>query len=148
MNIISIQGEECNIETVSKISELTGGEVQRVDPKNLIDNFSNILSLPTIATNVQLKVKLHKGLEFRNEEAVNLSEDKTILARDLGNVNEETEVTFEYKMKSVKKLLQMLDLDMTKVNKFPFQAQITYTALDGSRCIRVITDVMESSTDR
>lgn len=148
MNIISIQGEECNIETVSKISELTGGEVQRVDPKNLIDNFSNILSLPTIATNVSLKVKLHKGLEFRNEEAVNLSEDKTILARDLGNVNEETEVTFEYKMKSVKKLLQMLDLDMTKVNKFPFQAQITYTALDGSRCIRVITDVMESSTDR
>lgn len=69
VNIISIQGEECNIETVSKISELTGGEVQRVDPKNLIDNFSNILALPTIATNVQLKVKLHKGLEFRNEEA-------------------------------------------------------------------------------
>jgi hypothetical protein len=45
VNIISIQGEECNIETVSKISELTGGEVQRVDPKNLIDNFSNMLAL-------------------------------------------------------------------------------------------------------
>lgn len=148
VNIISIQGEECNIETVSKISELTGGEVQRVDPKNLIDNFSNILALPTIATNVQLKVKLHKGLEFRNEEPQNLSEDKTILARDLGNVNEETEITFEYKMKSVKKLLQMLDIDMTKLQKFPFQTQITYTALDGSRCIRVITDVVESSTDR
>jgi hypothetical protein len=45
------------------------------------------LSLPTIATNVQLKVKLHKGLEFRNEDVLNLSEDKTILARELGNVN-------------------------------------------------------------
>ena len=71
---------------------------------------------------MQLKVKLHKGLEFRNEDAANLSEDKTILARELGNVNEETEVTFEYKMKSVKKLLQMLDLDMTKIQSFPFQA--------------------------
>lgn len=148
VNIISIQGEECNIETLSKISELTGGEVQRVDPKDLIDNFSNIFALPTIATNVQLKVKLHKGLEFRNEDARNLSEDKTILARELGNVNEETEVTFEYKMKGVKKLLQMDDLDMTKINFFPFQAQITYTALDGSRCIRVITNTMETSTDR
>lgn len=122
VNIISIQGEECNIETLSKISELTGGEVQRVDPKDLIENFSNILNLATIATNVQLKVKLHKGLEFRNEDAANLSEDKTILARELGNVNEETEVTFEYKMKSVKKLLKMLDLDMTKIQSFPFQA--------------------------
>jgi len=63
-------------------------------------------------------------------------------------VNEETEITFEYKMKSVKKLMLMLDIDMSKINKFPFQTQITYTALDGSRCIRVITDVMEGSTDR
>lgn len=69
---------------------------------------------------MQLKVKLHKGLEFRNEEAHNLSEDKTILARELGNVNEETEVTFEYKMKSVKKLLEMIDLDMATVKSFPF----------------------------
>ena len=120
VNIISIIGEECNIETLSKISDLTGGEVQRVDPKNLIDNFSNILNLPVLATNVQLKVKLHKGLQFRNEDDANLSEDKTILARDLGNVNEDTEVTFEYKMKSIKKLLQMPELDMTKINIFPF----------------------------
>jgi hypothetical protein len=120
VNIISIIGEECNIDTLSKISELTGGEVQRVDPKNLIDNFSNILNLPVLATNVQLKVKLHKGIEFRNEDAASLSEDKTILARDLGNVNEDTEVTFEYKMKSIKKLLQMPELDMTKINIFPF----------------------------
>ena len=148
VNIVSIEGEECNIETVSKISELTGGEVQRVSPQNLINNFSNILNLPVLATNVQLKVKIHKGLEFRNEEAQNLSEDKTILARDLGNVNEETEVTFEYKMKSIKKLLEMIDLDMTKINSFPFQAQISYTSLDGSKCVRVITNTLETSSDR
>jgi hypothetical protein len=68
VNIISIEGEECNIDTLSKISELTGGDVQRVAPKELIDNFSNILSLPVLATNVSIKVKIHKGLEFRNED--------------------------------------------------------------------------------
>lgn len=52
VNIVSIEGEECNIDTLSYISELTGGNVQRVAPKDLIENFSNILSLPTLATNV------------------------------------------------------------------------------------------------
>ena len=93
-------------------------------------------------------MKLHKGLEFRNQDALNLSEDKTILARELGNVNEETEVTFEYRMKKVKDLLKMADLDMTKVSNLPFQAQITYTALDGSRCVRIITNTLEISSDK
>jgi chemotaxis protein CheY-P-specific phosphatase CheC len=115
VNIISIKGDQCNVDTLSKLSELTGGDVELVDPKDLINNFSNMLSVQTLATNVTLKVKLHKGLEFRNQDPINLSEDKTILARQLGNVNEETEVTFEYRMKSVKELLKMVDLDMTKI---------------------------------
>lgn len=120
ISIISIKGDQCNIDALTKLSELTGGDVQQVEPKDLINNFSNILQYQTIATNVQLKVKLHKGLEFRNQEALNLSEDKTILARELGNVNEETEVTFEYRMKKVKELLKMADLDMTKITSLPF----------------------------
>jgi hypothetical protein len=65
-------------------------------------------------------VKLHKGLEFRNQDLLNLSEDKTIMARDLGNVNEETEVNFEYRMKKVRELLKMQDLDMTIITSLPF----------------------------
>ncbi len=86
------------------------------------------------------KVKLHKGLEFRNEDPLNLSEDKTLMARELGNVTEETEITFEYRLKSLKDLVKMDDLDLTKVKSFPFQAQITYQALDGSKCVRIISN--------
>ena len=81
VNIVSIEGEECNIDTLSKISELTGGSVERVDPEHLTQNFANILSLPVIATNVMTKVKMHKGLEFRNEDPLNLSQDKTLMVR-------------------------------------------------------------------
>ena len=81
VNIISIVGEECDIETLSTISELTGGNVERVEPEMLTNNFANILSVPVIASNVTTKVKIHKGLEFRNEDAANLSADKTLLAR-------------------------------------------------------------------
>ena len=116
-----------------------------MDPKDLIDNFSNILSAKVIATKVQMKVKLHKGLEFRNELPQNLSSDKTIMSRDLGNVTEDTEVTFEYKLKSIKELVKMVDIDLTKIKSLPFQAQITYSTLEGSRCVRVITYLKESS---
>jgi len=59
---VSIIGDECNLDTLSKLAELTGGNVDRVDPISLTTNFANILSQPIIASNVITKVKLHKGL--------------------------------------------------------------------------------------
>lgn len=122
VSIVSIAGEECNIDTLSKISEATGGSVERVDPIQLTQNFSNILKLPVIATNVIAKIKLHKGLEFRNEDLANISEDKSLMARDLGNVTDETEFTFEYRLKSIKDLIKMDDVDLSKLKSLPFQA--------------------------
>jgi hypothetical protein len=59
------------------------------------------------------KIKLHKGLEFRNEDPVNLSEDKTLMVRDLGSVTQETEITFEYRLKGLKELVKMDDIDLS-----------------------------------
>lgn len=59
-----------------------------------------------------MKVKLHKALEFRNEDEKSLSEDRTVLIKDLGNVTCETEITFEYNIKRVKELLLMEDIDI------------------------------------
>ena len=42
------------------------------------------------------------------------------MTRQMGNVMEETEVTFEYKLKSVKDLLKLDDIDMSKITAFPF----------------------------
>lgn len=62
VNIVSITGDECNLDSLSKLAAMTGGDVERVDPVDLTKNFSNILSQPVIASNVIAKVKLHKGL--------------------------------------------------------------------------------------
>ncbi len=35
------------------------------------------------------------------------------MVRDLGNVTEETEITFEYRLKNLKELVKMEDLDLT-----------------------------------
>jgi hypothetical protein len=62
------------------------------------------------------------------------------MVRDLGNVTEETEITFEYRLKNLKELVKMEDIDLTQIKAFPFQAQITYSALDGSKCVRIISN--------
>ena len=122
INLVSIEGDECNIDGLSKLCELTGGQVERVKPDTLTKNFANILSKPVIATSVIVKVKLHKALQFRNEAIAQLSEDHTLLVRDIGNVTEDTIFTFEYTMKTILELLKYEDIDMTQIKEFPFQA--------------------------
>ena len=99
---------------------MTGGNVERVNPVELTKNFANILSQPIIASNVLVKIKLHKGLQFRNEQVENLSEDKSLLVREVGNVTEDTEMTFEYTSKHINILAQMDDIDLESMTSFPF----------------------------
>jgi len=120
INVISIEGDEANINSLSKMAELTGGNVEKVNPTTLSDEFANMLSVPVIATKVESRVKLHKGLQFRNELPENLSADKSILGKKFGNVTGETVFTFEYGMKPISELLAFEDLDMTKITHFPF----------------------------
>jgi len=63
-------------------------------------------------------------------------------------VTAESVFTFEYGLKPISQLLAMEDLDMTQITNFPFQAQISYTALDGSKCLRVITKQQEICNER
>lgn len=122
--------------------------VDKVNPTNLKENFANFLSNPVIATNVVCKVKLHKGLCFRNELESNISEAKTLLTREFGNVIESVVFTFEYTSKPIEELLEMEDIDFEKLKSFPFQAQICYTSLSGAKMVRVVTQTLEISSEK
>ena len=84
-----------------------------MNPTTLTENFANMLALPVIATNVEAQVKLHKGLQFRNELAEHISADKSQLTRKFGNVTVESVFTFEYGLKSLDDLLAIEEIDMT-----------------------------------
>jgi len=43
-----------------------------------------------------------------------------MLVRDIGNVTMDTEITFEYTLKPVNELAEMEDLDLAKLDRFPF----------------------------
>jgi hypothetical protein len=148
VNIISIAGEECDLETLRTIPEKTGGNIQRVEADKLTENFANILSAPIIATSVKMKVIIHKGLEFRNEEEESLNKEKNVLTKEFGNVTAESEMTFEYKVKDIEELEKATDFDIKAIKELPFQTQIEFTKLDGMKCIRVITKVQQVTNDR
>ena len=50
------------MDALSSLAEATGGQVERVNPTTLTQDFANMLAVPVIATQVEAKVKLHKGL--------------------------------------------------------------------------------------
>lgn len=122
INVIAIEGDECNLQSISNLCEMTGGQVERVNPADLTNTCNSFLAKPVIASNVVCKVKLHKGLAFRNENPEDMTENQTLLTRSFGNVNEDVLFNFEYTVKTVQELLAMEDIDLTTIKSFPFQA--------------------------
>ena len=51
-HIVTFKGTECNIDSISVVSGMTNGEIERVDLNNLGDNFKDFLSRAVIATKV------------------------------------------------------------------------------------------------
>merc|ERR1719163_940872 len=67
VDVISIIGQDADLENLGAVSEATGGTVTRVDPVGLQQDFAGILHNPVVATNVSVKVLLHAGMQFREQ---------------------------------------------------------------------------------
>ena len=147
VSLTSIQGEECDLETLMTLSDKTGGNVDIIDPSLAEDHFKNLVTSKTIATKVNVKIVLHKALEFKNESEKNLNPQKNILTKNLGNVIDSSEITFSYKIKDSEELKKIEGFNIETLNEIPFQCAIEYTTLDGKKCIRTITQVLKTSDD-
>jgi len=141
ISVISIIGSDCSLENLGKLSELTAGGVDRVDPTMITKNFQSILSLPLIATHVRATMQMHKGLYIRLDDLH--ESEKSSDVREVGNVTSETGVTFEYGVRANYK-----KDDFNKLTHLPFQIQIEYTRLDGMKCLRVISKKQVVTFDR
>jgi hypothetical protein len=56
ISIVTLKGEGCRMDILSKLAEQTHGSVARVDPQNLGKDFANILKDEVLGTNVQLEI--------------------------------------------------------------------------------------------
>lgn len=92
-----------------------------------------MLAEAVVASKVEVTMKLHKGLCFRHEDDALSS-----LTRHVGNVNQNSETMFEFRVGDA-----TLALD-----ELPFQVQIRYTAPSGMEALRVISQKKPVTKDR
>jgi len=133
VSILSIKGTECSLEYLASVSAMSRGINHTADPLTLSKDFACILQNAVVATNVTVKVLIHKGLKFRHEKVVK----GCCATRDIGNATKETNVTFEFAQSN----------ELTEKN-LPFQVQIYYTSLDESKRIRTITKIQKVTDQR
>ncbi|XP_065179565.1 uncharacterized protein LOC135810028 [Sycon ciliatum] len=102
VSVVTIEGNRCRTLELGSVADSTGGAIDTVDPMHLTERFGSILSNPVIATNVTAKLLLHNKLYVRQSEN---PEDHTqsVIEQRVGNVTKETEVTFEFGIKTDKK---------------------------------------------
>lgn len=162
VNVISMEGTDCKLSLLGKLADKTNGTMKIVNPLNLSEEFKSILENRMVATNVNAKLIVnHKYLYIRNEELEALegkaidSDDfkakeelnqkkKSIDEKEIGNALMETEITFEYGIRKLDKASKTSD----SFKELPFQLQITYTSLDGSKSLRVYSKHQEFTKDR
>ena len=114
-------------EAMEKLKIIPRGVVKKVKSKAKI-NVKRILEiegkvkhdviafLTSITEKAGMEARyLHKGMTFRNEDPNRLSEDLSLMTREIGNVTADTEITFEYTMKKISELVKMDDFDLANV---------------------------------
>lgn len=168
INIVSIKGgDSVNLGLLGKMADETQGDVNIVDPLKITSEFAAMLQGQIVATNVVVKLRLHKGLNLVNIDASKLlGEDKANEkmevdqkeesgVKNIGNAYDDSEITFEYEVRDKEKLdelfearAKLLGAGSVQERTLPFQVQITYTKLDGSKCIRTITKEQKITHDR
>lgn len=162
INIVGIRGgDSVRMTMLGKLADATQGEVNLVDPLNIVSEFASMLNSAIVATNVSVKLLLHKGLSLVKIDASKLvpgtlpsnpnamDTDSSSSEQTVGNAYDDSELTFEYEVGNAAKLKELFDerariLSLPgelpdDLKTLPFQVQITFTKLDGSKCLRTIT---------
>ena len=147
INLITFKDQHSGIEILMKMVEKSGGEIMRVTPEQIVEDFSEMLQSNTIGMNTTLEIKLHNLLMFRNENDEFLSNDKSTFKKLIGNIRNDMIDYFEFKFKKVKMISDM-NININKVKKIPIQCIIEYTDKNNGKYIEVFTDLKTVSSNK
>ena len=147
INLITFKDQHSGIEILMKMVEKSGGEIMRVTPEQIVEDFSEMLQSNTIGMNTTLEIKLHNLLMFRNENDEFLSNDKSTFKKLIGNIRNDMIDYFEFKFKKAKMISDM-NININEVKKIPVQCIIEYTDKNNGKYIEVFTDLKTVSSNK
>eukprot|EP01120_Amphizonella_sp_Union-15-10_P015432 TRINITY_DN7945_c0_g1_i1.p1 TRINITY_DN7945_c0_g1~~TRINITY_DN7945_c0_g1_i1.p1 ORF type:complete len:542 (+),score=95.54 TRINITY_DN7945_c0_g1_i1:134-1627(+) len=140
VSIVSIKGTSCTLEHLGKVCTATQGINHEADPLKLTKNFNFILQNSIVATDVIVKMILHQGIYLRGFN----NDGKGGYITEVGNATKESTITYEYGIKD----LSNNEHIFANLDYLPFQVQINYTKLDGSKCVRAISKSEKITKER
>ena len=148
ISLITFEDSESEIDVLKNMVELSGGEIIRVNPNQILDGFKDLLENQAIATDVSIKLNLNKSMTFRDQDKKDLKNDDSSIVKKLGNVTKETETYYELKFKHATKLAEMTDIDFNNLKNLIFQTEILYKNRNGDKCLRIITKNLKVSDNK
>jgi hypothetical protein len=157
INIITIEGSNCQLNILGKLCDKTNGYMSIVDAAKVSDEFKSILENKMVATNVKVSLIVNEKYLYIRDTELEFAEGKAIdefgskkecidaidklkksqYTCDVGIANQDSEVTFEYGMRRFK-----TKSSSESLCDFVFQLQIEYS-VGGSKFLRVITKSQE-----
>jgi len=144
INVIGIKGDTLHMLNLGKLSSITSGAVELVDPVQIKDNFASVLQGHIVATNVVVKLFLHKGVKVPTDTDWINHADKLWVEKNVGNTFSDTEITAEFEFES-EDTLKCLVKENRQV---PFQVQVVYMSTTGMKCLRVISYARDISLNQ
>ena len=190
VSVVTMKDTHCSMENIGLLARETNGQVDIVHPLDLVTNFGAILAQPLIATNLNVRLIVHRGLFLRYEG------DASVTTKDIGNATADTKISFEFGIRhNPAQRVRFADhapppsasqfpapttmpsesaasapapapapslASPTPVpspspspspsapfpKAMPFQVQVKFTRLDGSKLVRVVTHMQEATQNR
>jgi len=143
VSLLGIEGEDCGVSILGQMANLTGGEVNIVNPLELQRNMRRIIDNPVIATDVKIRVILPNYLSFVSFGQLTGPEVNI----DIGNVTAESDMGLEFTL-GEKGIAARTSKKLEKLKSLPFQVQIQYRKLDSTKCLRVVSHLQPITMDR
>ena len=162
VSVVAVEGEDCSLENLGTCSDITGGNVDIVDPVKMRATISDLVKQSIVATNVQLEVQLPPHLQqasaVANAAKAGGSGNFTpASAWNFGAVKSDTAITCKFQAREAQTPgTSTVTTAAAATNSkapgqqpasMPFQMRLTYTK-GGARYLHVVDTDMPVSTDR
>ncbi|XP_033729364.1 circularly permutated Ras protein 1-like [Pecten maximus] len=137
VSILAVDGEPVGLENVSPCANISGGNVDVLDPLEIMRQLRLISQNFIVATSVSVDFHLHPELEVDDDD---FPKGSSRITKEVGNATRDTDVTFFFRRKNTDKDLE--------VDCLPFQVRVSFTMKDGRKMLRVISKSMNVTKDR
>ncbi|XP_076842965.1 circularly permutated Ras protein 1-like [Brachyhypopomus gauderio] len=136
VSVVAVRGTDCRLEELGRLTDNTGGKVVISGSDELFVECLHLIEDKNIATHCTVTLLLPTVMRMRGERDAGHCG-----TRVLGNIIEESEVTFQYgeTEKAHEALLQ--------VRKVSVQLQVSFRRWDGLSMLRVLTATLDTTED-